>query len=470
MNYKKRNNELKSHLAIANSIDRGEKFLDAHSHNTASANHASIKLIRGDEVERREDDWLWNNRLPLGKLTLLAGDPSVGKSLITIDIAARVTTGKTFPLDTDTRSPAKVIFLAAEDTCEDTILPRLDVAGADDSKVFFIPYVVEYTGEGELPATFSFKRHIHLLEDIFRQHSDCALLVIDPLKAYSDNIDSHQNAQVRSLLAPLVDVCSRNNVAILGVEHLTKQSNTKAMYRISGSLAYIAAARVGYVVTKDKDNPDRRIIAPVKNNLAPDQLGLAYTIETKDNVPYIQWEEQPVVIDIDEQLEHEDSDSRTQRLDAVDWLRETLKEGQVAAKDIFSLANADGHSERTLKRAKAHLGVKSIKDNNQWYWVLPQEGQNSLGKNSGTLGTLDENKQTSSTENTDKPSTGPIVPEFVSKESGTLDDIWNMCVKACEGTKLDPKILADDLSNEDFDDICGGTLALEGLKIVAKDL
>jgi len=389
---------------------------------TTSTRNTHINLIKGNEVERREITWLWDNRLPVGKLTLLAGDPSLGKSLITIDIAARVTIGAAFPLDPESRSPAKVIFLAAEDTYEDTILPRLDAARADSNNIFFIPHVVEFTDEGELPATFSFKRHIHLLEETLRQYPDIALLIVDPLKAYSDNIDSHKNAEVRGLLAPLVDVCSRNNVAILGVEHLTKAHNTKAMYRISGSLAYIAAARVGYVVTKDKDNPDRRIIATVKNNLAPDQLGLAYTIKTNNDVPYIQWEEQPVIIDIDEQLEHEDSDSRTQRLDAMDWLKETLKDGQVAAKEILKLADANGHSERTLKRAKAHLCVKSIKDNNLWYWVLPQGCQSSLDKNSGTLGTLNNNKPTSNTENTDKPSTGPTGPEFVSKESGTLDD------------------------------------------------
>ena len=38
-------------------------------------------------------EWLWERRLARGKLTLLAGDPGLGKSQLSVDIIARVTTG-----------------------------------------------------------------------------------------------------------------------------------------------------------------------------------------------------------------------------------------------------------------------------------------------------------------------------------------------------------------------------------------
>jgi hypothetical protein len=55
-------------------------------------------LIRSvAEYERRSLRWLWPGRIPRGKLTILSGDPSLGKSFVTLDLAARVSAGKGWP-------------------------------------------------------------------------------------------------------------------------------------------------------------------------------------------------------------------------------------------------------------------------------------------------------------------------------------------------------------------------------------
>jgi hypothetical protein len=80
--------------------------------------------------------WLWPNRIPLGKLTLVFGDPNLGKSFVTLDIAARLSTGKPWPdLPGVENVPAGTVLLSAEDDLSDTIRPRLAAAGADLSRV-----------------------------------------------------------------------------------------------------------------------------------------------------------------------------------------------------------------------------------------------------------------------------------------------------------------------------------------------
>jgi len=84
-------------------------------------------LVRLADVEPEELAWLWPGRIPLGKLTLLAGDPGLGKSMLTLDIAARVSRGASWPDSPIARSESgSVILLSAEDDIADTIRPRLD--------------------------------------------------------------------------------------------------------------------------------------------------------------------------------------------------------------------------------------------------------------------------------------------------------------------------------------------------------
>jgi hypothetical protein len=54
-------------------------------------------LIRLSDVQPRPLEWLWPGRIPIGKLTLIAGDPGLGKSFVTLDMAGRVSRGTPWP-------------------------------------------------------------------------------------------------------------------------------------------------------------------------------------------------------------------------------------------------------------------------------------------------------------------------------------------------------------------------------------
>src|SRR5262245_45815399 len=58
---------------------------------------ATTMLQPISQFPSRQVHWLWPNRLPLGKLAILDGDPGLGKSLIALDLCARLSTGREFP-------------------------------------------------------------------------------------------------------------------------------------------------------------------------------------------------------------------------------------------------------------------------------------------------------------------------------------------------------------------------------------
>jgi len=171
------------------------------------------------DIASKQLHWLWPGRIPLGKLTLLIGDPGLGKSLLTADIASRVSRGTSFP-DGAVCESGSVIFLSAEDDAADTIRPRLDVAGADVFRVHTLDAVrVQLSGGSVTEKAFNLETDCTHLESALSQHPDVRLIVIDPLSAYLGGTDSHSNAEIRGLLSPLAALAARCEVAVLAVTH-----------------------------------------------------------------------------------------------------------------------------------------------------------------------------------------------------------------------------------------------------------
>jgi hypothetical protein len=215
-------------------------------------------------VEPEEVSWLWPSWLALGKLALVDGDPGLGKSAMTLDLAARVSSGKVFP-DGAECEPAGVVLLSAEDGLADTIRPRLDAAGADTSKVLALATVPDEDGHDRL---LSIPEDLALIEKGIRRVG-ARLVVVDPLMAFlSGDTNSHRDQDVRRALAPLAGLAERTGAAVLVVRHLNKAAANNPLYRGGGSIGIIGAARMAFVVGKDPQDESRRVLASTKNNLA----------------------------------------------------------------------------------------------------------------------------------------------------------------------------------------------------------
>ena len=326
------------------------------------------RLVTMADVEPEEVHWLWPGRLALGKFTLLIGDPGLGKSFVTLDTLARISRGTPFP-DGAATNVGHVVLLSAEDGLADTIRPRLDAMGADVSRVHALEAARDKAA-GE--RWFSLSRDLEQLRQaVEAKRARC--VVIDPLSAYMGNgTDTYKDSAVRSIIAPLAKMAEEMGVAVVGIAHLTKSSDTRAIHRALGSVAFAAAARIVLAVCKDPQDEDRRFVASVKSNLGPEPDALAYRLVDGR----VAWEDQPICGLTADQLLSAGVDEGDGR-DAVAFLEETLGEGPLAADQVLKDGKSIGFSESTLRRAKRGLGVTTKKigfgEGACWKWSLPSK-------------------------------------------------------------------------------------------------
>jgi AAA domain len=339
--------------------------------------HARPVLVRLQDVRPEPVTWLWPGRLAAGKIALLVGDPGLGKSWITLDLAARLSAGRAMPDDGPAVPPGDVILLSAEDGLADTIRPRLDALGADVARIHHL--AVLRAGDAERAVQLN---DIAALDFAIRE-TGARLIIIDPIAAYLGSTDAHRDAEVRGLMAPLAALAERTDAAILGVMHLAKNAQRPAIYRAVGSIAFAAAARTVLAVAADPERDDRRIMAAVKSNLAASPAALAYTLSDGRLV----WAAEPVSqVDVDALLRGPVLD-RQERRAADDWLLERLADGPVPVGEIRAAARGAGLAWRTLERAKTRLGVQAellgYGSAGRWQWHLP-ETANGTGHSSVT--------------------------------------------------------------------------------------
>jgi putative DNA primase/helicase len=341
------------------------------------------EIISFDKIEPLDIDWLWHNRIPRGMLTLLVGDPGVGKSFLTLYMSAKVSTGGQWPdsASSPQADTGTVIILSCEDSPEHVICPRLIALKADLSKIKTIQCVRHKDEKGnEFTEQFNIMTDLYELQHALDENPDTKLVIIDPMSAYFGCLDTHKDSNVRSVIAPLVEIARRYNIALVGVMHLNKGNSSKAIYRTMGSLAFPASARTVWLVSHSQDGPKnpRRLLLPAKHNILKDPTTLAF--EIKDGL--VVFEDEPVAITADEILAPRSNIEAPERDRAVEWLKQLLAGGiSMSSNEIMKLAEEEGFKKDTLAKARKELCVKCYPDfdedgNKLWFWKLPrQEGE-----------------------------------------------------------------------------------------------
>ena len=222
---------------------------------------AGITCRPYSEIEPEEVEWLWERRIPLGKLTCVQGDPGDGKTYVALDIASHVSTGKPFS-DGSPCPQGKTLFVTAEDGPGDTIRKRLDALGAKCKNIIHLVAVQEEEEESHL----RLDDHVEQLEQYLSDHPDIKLIVLDPITSFLGSTKANDNVDVRNTLNPLIDIAERQQVAIVAINHLNKDEK-KAIYKSLGSVAFAAVARAVWAVCRHPDDEEKRFLLPVKMNL-----------------------------------------------------------------------------------------------------------------------------------------------------------------------------------------------------------
>lgn len=334
----------------------------------------SVVLVPTSEIQPEPVTWIWPGVIASGRVTSLVGHPGRGKSQVSIDIAATISTGRPWPRGTTNERAGHVLLLSAEDDAADTIVPRLIAAGADLTAVHLVKAVKDDDG---VERAFSL---VDDLERLGREHDlgQVRLLIVDPITAYLGRkcgaINRNQGSDVRALLDHLTAFSARHDLGVLAISHLNKSSGASAITRIMGSLDFVAVARAVYLVTEEPDS-SRRLFLPVKNNIAADRVGYAFELASRIVRDGIQtsaviWSDDPVTISADEALA---AAGKKASSGAMDFLRETLSDGPVDQVEIMRRGDEAGFTEKNLRTASKKLGVTSKREGGvgaagRWVW------------------------------------------------------------------------------------------------------
>jgi hypothetical protein len=203
------------------------------------------------------------------------------------------------------------------------------------------------------------------------------LIVIDPLSAYFGRaLDSYRDSDVRSVLEPVTKLAERRQVSVLGIMHVGKATDRKARYRALGSVAFVNAARLVFAIGPDPDDPQRRLLVPVKANLCREAPPLAFRLEDADGIARVVWDSAPVPdISADTVLSGQAVVDDDERQTAEDLLRQLLADEPwpLAATAVAAAGRAHGVHVRSLQRAAHRLGITIRKSGfrNGWFWFRP---------------------------------------------------------------------------------------------------
>jgi hypothetical protein len=298
-------------------------------------------------------------------LTLLVGDPGVGKSLLTILLAAQVS-----------REGHNVLLLSAEDHPGATIRPRAEAADADLDRLHVVGMRRDGYEDGiALPDDAA------ALDSLVAAH-DARLVIVDPLMAHlQESVNSWRDQSVRRALAPLHKLAEDRHCAVVVVAHLNKGQGVDPLYRTGGSIGITAAVRSALLLARDPSDPEgdrggRRVLAHHKSNVSELSESVLCRVEAVEKTAVLR------VVGTSEFGAGEllampaGTARKTKREQAADLLRDILRDGPRLTTDIKAAAEAAGIGWRTVEDAKSDLGIKAGKEDGRsdgkWAWSLPE--------------------------------------------------------------------------------------------------
>jgi len=317
---------------------------------------AELKIINMDEVRVKTVDWLWYPYIPYGKITIIQGDPGEGKTTLALRLAALLSNGEKLPCDEQEREPVRIIYQTAEDGLEDTIKPRLLDAGADCSQIKVID-------ETDAVLNMLDKR----IEEAIVE-TGARVVILDPIQAYvGANINMNNANEVRSVMSQIGKLAEKYNCAVILVGHMNKGMGNKSSYRGLGSIDFQASARSVLIVGRVKDNPQTRVVVQDKSSLAPEGEPIAFELNKETGFHWLGHYD----ISVDDLLCGVSHEKKSEHAESL--ILEKISDGKYPQQTIMQKASTLGISKRVLDEAKKTLGVKSVKEGSQWYWVLPDE-------------------------------------------------------------------------------------------------
>lgn len=305
-------------------------------------------------VHTKPVEWLWYPYIPLGKLTVLQGDPGDGKSTFVLNIVARLTMGQEMPDGYSVGQQCVAVYQCAEDGAADTIKPRLQQADADCEKVAYIV-------DDDIALTLEDGR----IETTIKE-TGASVFVIDPIQAFIPPDSDMQSAtKMRSVLRKLANIAERNRCAVVLIGHMNKGGGAKTLYRGLGSIDIAAIARSVLMISRDENRPEMRYMYPIKSSLAPEGPAIAFSFNEQGG---IKWHGQ---YDLNtSKLIDSVTIKTTKREKTRAKLMQLLESEDRPAKEVYAGLAEIGVGSRTVEKVKKELQITTYRRGSSWFWSL----------------------------------------------------------------------------------------------------
>lgn len=311
-------------------------------------------------LEARKTRWLWKPFLLRGAINLITGEGGVGKTLVALDTAARLSRDK----------QKATIYLTIEDDPASDLKPRFVAAGGNPDLLLFVGE--EDPDAGEFDVVDSLAGKLDQIERIIAERGDVGLVVVDPFVDFSGRTDHYSETDVRRALKPLRALARQHDLAVAIIVHFNKKQDLSASGRTAGSMAFRNVPRSALLVIPDREEPGRILVIQDKfNKVARDaDNATAFTTRTKNGSPVIVWEDQLFHAAADDVLGAPVGRPSKQGA-AAGLLRELLAGGPVPVAELEAEFAARGISWSTATRVKKNeTAIQSFQRDKRWYWEI----------------------------------------------------------------------------------------------------
>ena len=304
-----------------------------------------------EEVELEQYDWLWYPYLARREMTILEGDPGVGKSWLIHSIAAKLASGKAHTLPSPKpkkHKPLMVVFFDGENPSGVVMKPRLIANGCTRmDKIYQEEQPLNMLDEGHITAIN--ERLAELKPD---------LVIFDTLSKYLGETDPNNTVSVAQALQQFVGLARRLNAAVCVVRHMNK-GKEKALYRGQGSITFTGTARVCISVGWSDQSADERLFAVNKINVAKMPPARAYSLrDIGDDMAVLEFGEERKDLSADDIISLQKFKSEVDT--SVDeWLEHELESGETNSAKIIEAGSRRGYNESNVMAAARRLKVES---------------------------------------------------------------------------------------------------------------
>jgi hypothetical protein len=317
-----------------------------------------FKFIPMSQVKREKMDFIWEPYLARGEVSILEGDPGLGKSYLAQVVCGSLATKRRIPTYNKGAKVCKgsIVYFDIENSAGTVTQPRLEDNGFTNMDNYFqVEHAFSIDDEDALGA---------ICDELDNLKKPPKLIVFDTLNTYIGRADTHKASETTQAFAVFKRIAKAYNCSVLVLRHLTKGGGA-AMYRGQGSIAFSGGARVVISCGVDPNDTETRAMAITKINFAKAPPALTFRIEERPGGrsefvwgEFVNLSAQEILDAANEARKEGKAGDSMQ--EAMEFLEGTISGAAIESLKLFRMAEKRGIDKKMIERAAMRMNIKKV--------------------------------------------------------------------------------------------------------------